>query len=44
MTLAIFGSGGHARYLRYCNEKKVYFFDKSKKKFQINNRIYKSYC
>ena len=42
MTLAIFGSGGHAKSIYdIVKNKKVYFFDKSKKKFQINNRIYK---
>tara|TARA_B100000941_G_C28342414_1_gene467420 strand:- start:139 stop:768 length:630 start_codon:yes stop_codon:yes gene_type:complete len=41
MTLAIFGSGGHAKSIYdIVKNKKVYFFDKSKKEIQINNRIF----
>lgn len=41
MTLAIFGTGGHAKSVYdIVKRKKIYFFDKSKKKFQISNQTF----
>tara|TARA_B100001057_G_scaffold408230_1_gene422413 strand:+ start:2111 stop:2740 length:630 start_codon:yes stop_codon:yes gene_type:complete len=42
MTLAIFGTGGHAKSVYdIVKRKKIYFFDKSKKKFQVSNKTFK---
>ena len=42
MTLAIFGTGGHAKSIYdIVKKKKIYFFDKDQKKFKINNKIFK---
>jgi sugar O-acyltransferase (sialic acid O-acetyltransferase NeuD family) len=42
MTLAIWGTGGHAKSIYYIVKKKnIYFFDKNKKKFLVNNKIFK---
>ena len=42
MVLAIFGTGGHAKSVYdIVKKKKVYFFDKTKKNFNINNKKFK---
>ncbi len=42
MSLAILGTGGHAKSVYdIVKKKKVYFFDKTKKNFKINNRKFK---
>ena len=42
MTLAIFGAGGHAKSVYdIVKKKKIYFFDKDKKRFKVNNKIIK---
>ena len=42
MTLAILGAGGHAKSIfDIVKNKKVYFFDKSKKKLKVGNKIFK---
>ena len=42
MTLAIFGTGGHAKSVYdIVKNKKIYFFDKSKKILKINNKKFK---
>ena len=39
MTIAIFGTGGHAKSIYdIVKRKKIYFFDNSKKKFEISNK------
>lgn len=41
MTLAILGAGGHAKSIfDIIKNKRVYFFDKSKKKFKVGNKIF----
>ena len=42
MTLAILGTGGHAKSIYdIVKKKKIYFFDNTKKKFKVGNRIFK---
>ena len=42
MTLAILGTGGHAKSVfDIVKKKKIYFFDKDKKEFHINNKKFK---
>lgn len=42
MTLAILGTGGHAKSIYdIVKKKKIYFFDKTKKKFKVGDRIFK---
>jgi len=42
MTLAILGTGGHAKSIYdIVKKKKIYFFDKTKKKFKVGNRTFK---
>jgi len=42
MTLAILGTGGHAKSIYdIVKNKKVYFFDKVKKKFKVGNKFFK---
>jgi len=42
MTLAILGTGGHAKSIYdIVKNKKIYFFDKTKKEFKVGNRIFK---
>ena len=41
MTIAIFGTGGHAKSIYdIVKRKKIYFFDNSKKKFEISNKTF----
>jgi sugar O-acyltransferase (sialic acid O-acetyltransferase NeuD family) len=41
MTLAILGAGGHAKSIfDIVKNKKVYFFDKAKKKFKVGNKAF----
>ena len=41
MTLAIIGTGGHAKSIYdIVKNKKIYFFDKTKKKFKVKNRTF----
>ena len=41
MSLAILGTGGHAKSIYdIVKNKKVYFFDKVKKKFKVGNKIF----
>ena len=41
MTLAILGTGGHAKSIfDIVKKKKLYFFDKTKKKFKVGNRTF----
>jgi sugar O-acyltransferase (sialic acid O-acetyltransferase NeuD family) len=42
MTLAILGTGGHAKSIYdIVKNKKIYFFDKTKKKFKVGKKIFK---
>ena len=42
MTLAILGTGGHAKSIYdIVKKQKIFFFDKSKKNFKVGNRIFK---
>ena len=42
MTLAILGTGGHARSIYdIIKNKKVIFFDRNKKKFRLKNKVFK---
>ena len=42
MTLAILGTGGHAKSIYdIVKKKKIFFFDKTKKKFKVGNKIFK---
>ncbi len=42
MTLAILGAGGHAKSIfDIVKKKKIYFFDKTKKKLKVGNRTFK---
>ena len=41
MTLAILGTGGHAKSMYdIVKKKKIYFFDKTKKKFKVGNKFF----
>jgi len=41
MTLAIWGTGGHAKSIYdIVKTKKIYFFDKEKKKFEVNKKVF----
>ena len=42
MTLAILGTGGHAKSIYdIVKNKKIYFFDKVKKNFKVGSKIFK---
>jgi len=42
MKLVFLGTGGHARSVYdIVKKKKIIFFDKEKKKFKVNNKIFK---
>ena len=42
MTLAILGTGGHAKSIYdIVKNKKIYFFDRTKKEFKVGNKIFK---